>query len=51
MAAQCGDDVGNGVTGIAVVDPITLCGKLTRRRLDRMCGKRLLDAVGDDGLR
>src|SRR6202012_1111983 len=50
VAPQTGDDIGDGIPRIALVDPITLCYKLTRWRLDGMGGQRLLDPVGDDGL-
>ena len=48
VAAQCGDDVGDGLAGVAVVDPLPLGQQRTRRWLGRVCGQRGVDAVGDD---
>src|SRR6476620_9531075 len=48
MASQCSQDVPDRVTGIAFVDPIALCQKLTSRRLSGVGGQRRVDAVGDD---
>ena len=36
VAAQCGDDVGDGVAREALVDPMPLRGKRTRGWLDRV---------------
>ena len=47
MAAQRGDDVGDGLTRVALVDPVALRGKLTRRRLRRV-GQRGFDTLADD---
>ena len=50
VAAQRGDDVGDGLAGEALVDPVPLGQQRTRRRLDGVRGQRGVDAVGDDGL-
>ena len=49
MAAKRGDDVGDGVPGIALVDPTPVEPVAwTRRRLDGVCGQCGVDTVGDD---
>src|SRR5271163_2580753 len=48
VAAQRSHEVGNRVTGVALVDPVTLGGKVTRWRLDGMGSLCALNAVGDN---
>jgi hypothetical protein len=48
VAAQRSHEVGNRITGVALVDPVTLGGKVTRWRLDGMGSLCALNAVGDN---
>ncbi len=48
VAAQRGDDVVDGLAGVALVDPDPLSQQSTRRWFDRVRGQSRVDAVGDD---
>ena len=50
VPAQSIDNLGHRVTGVALVNPVTLCDQGTGGRLYRMCSQRSLDTVVDDRL-